>query len=73
MLQSGGVAPSGASCGRAAPHTGPSAGQALHGGPQHPRHPGQGQGTAGCGDSGQCGESVVTGVEAEMVVLPLDK
>lgn len=72
MLQSGGEAPSGASCG-AAPHTGSSAGQALRDGPRHPQHPGRGRGTAGCGDSGQCGGSVVTGVEAEMVVLPLDK
>lgn len=68
--QSEGEAPNGASCGRAAPRTGSSAGWALHDGPLHLRRLGQGQDTAGCGDLGQCEGSVVAGVEAEMAVLP---
>ena len=71
LQQSEGEAPSGASCGRVAPHTGlSSAGPARRGGHRHPRRLGQGRGTAGRGGSEQCEESVEAGVEAEMVVLP---
>lgn len=70
LRQSEGEAPNGASCGRAVPHTQPSAGQALRDGPRHPRHPDRDRGTAGHGDLGQCVGSVAAGVEAETAVLP---